>query len=265
MQEAINKLKIESRLRRAVENNELELHYQPQMNLYTGQIIGVESLLRWRDEELGQVPPDVFIPIAEEFGLIIPISEWVILEACRQARKWQDAYHNTIMMSVNISAVHFNGQDLEKVIAKSLKRTGLVPQRLELELTETSILQDPDLATKTLNAFKQMGLQISLDDFGTGYSSLSYLMKLPIDKLKIDKSFIQNIKADTSGASIVSAIIAMAHSLKLSVIAEGVELEEHMQLLRKMHCDMVQGYFIARPLPASEFEAMMADRLRRRA
>ena len=264
-EEAIHKLKIESRLRRAVENNELELHYQPQMNLSTGQIIGVESLLRWRDEELGQVSPEVFIPIAEEYGLIIPISEWVILEACRQARKWQDTYHSPIMMSVNISAVHFNGQDLESVIAKSLKRTGLDPQHLELELTETSILQDPDLATKTLNAFKQMGLQISLDDFGTGYSSLSYLMKLPIDKLKIDKSFIQHIKADTSGASIVSAIIAMAHSLKLSVIAEGVELEEHMQLLRKMHCDMVQGYFIARPMPASEFEAMMVDSLKLRA
>jgi diguanylate cyclase (GGDEF)-like protein len=264
-EEAMNKLKIESRLRRAVENNELELYFQPQMNLATGLIIGVESLLRWRDEELGQVSPVVFIPIAEEFGLIIPISEWVILEACRQARTWQDTYHHPLMMSVNISAVHFNGQDLEGVIAKSLKETGLDPQHLELELTETSILQDPDQATRTLIAFKQMGLQISLDDFGTGYSSLSYLMKLPIDKLKIDKSFIQHMKADTSGASIVSAIIAMAHSLELSVIAEGVELEEHMQLLRKMHCDMVQGYFIARPLPASEFEEMFADSLKRRA
>jgi diguanylate cyclase (GGDEF)-like protein len=264
-EEAMNKLKIESRLRRAVENNELELYFQPQMNLATGLIIGVESLLRWRDEELGQVSPEVFIPIAEEFGLIIPISEWVILGACRQARTWQDTYHHPLMMSVNISAVHFNGQDLEGVIAKSLKETGLDPQHLELELTETSILQDPDQATRTLIAFKQMGLQISLDDFGTGYSSLSYLMKLPIDKLKIDKSFIQHMKADTSGASIVSAIIAMAHSLELSVIAEGVELEEHMQLLRKMHCDMVQGYFIARPLPASEFEEMFADSLKRRA
>jgi diguanylate cyclase (GGDEF)-like protein len=264
-EEAINKLRIESRLRRAVENHELELYFQPQLNLSTGLITGVESLLRWRDEELGQVSPEVFIPIAEEFGLIIPISEWVILEACRQARKWQDTYHQSIIMSVNISAVHFNGQDLEGVIAKSLKETGLDPNHLELELTETSILQDPGLATRTLIAFKQMGLQISLDDFGTGYSSLSYLMKLPIDKLKIDKSFIQHIKADTSGASIVSAIIAMAHSLELSVIAEGVEQEEHMQLLRTMHCDMVQGYFIARPMPASEFEEMIVDSLKRRA
>lgn len=264
-EEAVYKLRIESRLRRAVENNELELYYQPQMNLATGMITGVESLLRWRDDELGQVSPDVFIPIAEEFGLIIPISEWVILEACRQARKWQDTHHQPIMMSVNISAVHFNGQDLEGVIARSLRQTGLDPQHLELELTETSILQDPDLATRTLVTFKQMGLQISLDDFGTGYSSLSYLMKLPIDKLKIDKSFIQHINTDTSGASIVSAIIAMAHSLDLSVIAEGVELEEHMQLLRKMHCDMVQGYFIARPMPASELEEMFAQSLKQRA
>ncbi len=264
-EEALQKLKIESRLRRAVENNDLELYFQPQMNLSTGQIIGVESLLRWHDEELGQVSPEVFIPIAEEFGLIIPISEWVIIEACRQARLWQNTYKQPVMISINISAVHFNGQDLEGVIAKSLKTTGLNPQHLELELTETSILQDPDLATRTLIAFKQMGLQISLDDFGTGYSSLSYLMKLPIDKLKIDKSFILHMKANTRSASIVSAIIAMAHSLDLTVIAEGVEQKEHMQLLRKMHCDMVQGYYIAQPLPASEFEKFLVDSLKQRA
>jgi diguanylate cyclase (GGDEF)-like protein len=264
-EEALSKLKIESRLRRAVENRGLELFFQPQISLSTGQITGVESLLRWHDEELGQVSPEVFVPIAEEFGLIIPISEWVIIEACRQARVWQNTYKQPLMMSINISAVHFNGQDLEGVIAKSLKATGLDPQHLELELTETSILQDPDLATRTLIAFKQMGLQISLDDFGTGYSSLSYLMKLPIDKLKIDKSFIQHMKADTSGASIVSAIIAMGHSLDLTVIAEGVEQEEHMQLLRKMHCDMVQGYYIAHPLPASEFEKMFVESLKQRA
>jgi len=264
-EEAVRKLRIESRLRRAVENNELELYYQPQMDLASGQITGVEALLRWRDAELGQVSPEVFIPIAEEYGLIIPISEWVIHQACQQARAWQDSYREPIMMSINISAVHFNGQDLEGVIARCLKQTGLEPQHLELELTETSILQDPDLAIRTLIAFKRMGLQISLDDFGTGYSSLSYLMKLPIDKLKIDKTFIQNMKPETRGASIVSAIIAMAHSLDLSVIAEGVEQEEHMQLLRKMHCDMVQGYFVAHPLPASEFEELMADMLKQRA
>jgi diguanylate cyclase (GGDEF)-like protein len=264
-EEAIRKLRIENRLRRAVENNELELYFQPQMNLSTGRISGVESLLRWRDAELGQVSPEVFIPIAEEYGLIVPISKWVIHEACRQAREWQDTYRDPIMMSINISAVHFNGNDLENVIAKSLRDTGLDPQYLELELTETSILQDPDLAINTLIAFKQMGLKVSLDDFGTGYSSLSYLMKLPLDKLKIDKSFILTMKPDTRGASIVSAIIAMAHSLGLSVIAEGVEKEEHMQLLRQMGCDLLQGYYIARPMPASEFEEILVDNMKRRA
>ncbi|UCC57021.1 MAG: EAL domain-containing protein [Gammaproteobacteria bacterium] len=263
--EAVRKLKIENRLRRAVENRELELYFQPQMNISTGQIIGVESLLRWRDAKLGQVSPEVFIPIAEEYGLIVPISKWVIHEACRQAREWQDTYDDPITMSINISAVHFNGNDLENVIAKSLRDTGLDPQYLELELTETSILQDPELAINTLTGFKRMGLRVSLDDFGTGYSSLSYLMKLPLDKLKIDKSFIQTMKSGTRGASIVSAIIAMAHSLDLSVIAEGVENDKHLQLLRQMHCDMVQGYHIARPMPASQFEEMFANTLKRRA
>jgi diguanylate cyclase (GGDEF)-like protein len=264
-EEAIRKLKIENRLRRAVENRELELFFQPQMNVSTGKITGVESLLRWRDAKLGNVSPDVFIPIAEEYGLIVPISKWVIHEACRQAREWQDTYHDPITMSINISAVHFNGYDLEDVIAKSLRDTGLDPQYLELELTETSILQDPELAIKTLTSFKRMGLRVSLDDFGTGYSSLSYLMKLPLDKLKIDKSFIQTMKGGTRGASIVSAIVAMAHSLDMSVIAEGVESDKHLQLLRQMHCDMVQGYHIARPMPASHFEEMFADTLKRRA
>jgi len=264
-EEAMRKLRIESRLRRAVENNDLELYFQPQMNLSTGRICGVESLLRWHDEELGQVSPEVFIPIAEEYGLIIPISEWVIHEACRQTREWHDAHRDPIMMSINISAVHFNGQDLKHVIKKNLKNTGLEPQYIELELTESSILQDPDKAARTLIGFKQMGLQISLDDFGTGYSSLSYLMKLPIDKLKIDKSFIMDMKPDTRGASIVSAIIAMAHSLDLSVIAEGVEQEEHLQLLRRMHCDLIQGYLIAQPLPAGEIEQLIIDNLKRRA
>ena len=262
---AVRKLLVENRLRRAVENNELELYFQPQMNLSTGLISGVESLLRWHDDQLGQISPEVFIPIAEEYGLIIPISEWVIHEACRKAREWHDKFHASITMSINISAVHFNGPDLESVIKESLSKTGLDPKYLELELTETSILQDPELATRTLIAFKKIGLQISLDDFGTGYSSLSYLTKLPIDKLKIDKSFIMNMKPDNKGMSIVSAIIAMAHSLNMMVIAEGVETTENMQLLRRMHCDMVQGYFIAHPMPAAEFEEMIADLLKRRA
>jgi len=262
---AIQKLLIESRLRCAVENNELELYYQPQMQLSSGLIVGVESLLRWHDEELGQISPEIFIPIAEEYGLIVPISKWVIQEASRQAEAWQVYNPDAFTLSINISAVHFNGHELESEIAENLKKHGLHPKYLELELTETSILQDPELAIKTLNALKEMGLQISLDDFGTGYSSLSYVMKLPIDKIKIDRSFIQNMENDTDGAAIVSAIIAMAHSLNLSVIAEGVEEEAHMQMLGRMECDIVQGFYLARPMPASDFEQVIISNLKRRA
>ena len=256
---AVHKLEIESRLRRAVENGELELYYQPQMNMATGRISGAESLLRWRDQKLGAISPEIFVPIAEEFGLIVPISEWVIKEACRQAVKWQTLYPHPINMSINVSAVHFNGKELESVVGQTLAQTGLNPGAIELELTETGILHDPDLAIATMQAFREMGVKLSLDDFGTGYSSLSYVMNLPIDKLKIDRSFIQNMESDKRGAAIVSAIIAMAHSLGLSVIAEGVEKEAHVQLLKTMHCDIVQGYFISHPLPAREFEQMMSS------
>ena len=262
---AVHKLEIESRLRRAVEKGELELYYQPQVDLATGNICGAESLLRWRDPELGAISPEVFVPIAEEYGLIVPISEWVIVQACRQASKWHTTCPNPITMSINVSAVHFNGQELESLVSRTLKQTGLDPASIELELTETGILHDPDLAIKTMAAFRDMGVRLSLDDFGTGYSSLSYVMNLPIDKLKIDRSFILNMEEDKRGAAIVSAIIAMAHSLGLSVIAEGVEKESHLQLLRTMHCDIVQGYYISHPLPADRFARFMTDPARRSA
>jgi diguanylate cyclase (GGDEF)-like protein len=261
----LEKLEIEGRLRRAVESNELELYYQPQMELATGRICGVESLLRWNDPELGQVPPDKFIPIAEEFGLIVPISEWIIHEACRQARQWRERYPEPITVSINISAIHFNGYNLESVIAEALQVAGLDPQYLDIELTETSILDDPDQAIKTLNGFKKMGLHVSLDDFGTGYSSLSYLMKLPLDKLKIDQSFIRCMGQNASGTAIVSAIIAMAHSLGLSVVAEGVEEESHVDLLREMRCDILQGYYIAKPMPLHRIENLLENNQKLRA
>ncbi|MGB5177717.1 MAG: EAL domain-containing protein [Gammaproteobacteria bacterium] len=259
-EESAEKLKIENRLRHALENNTLELHYQPQVNLVTGQISGVEALLRWEDPELGKVSPAVFVPIAEEYGLIVAISEWVINEACRRAQKWITTLNLTVTMSINISAVHFNGDTLESTIARALRASGLNPRHLELELTETSILQDLNQATETLETFKNMGLQLALDDFGTGYSSLSYLMKLPFDKLKIDQSFIFNLKAETKGTAIVAAIISMSHSLGMKVIAEGVEQQEHMQMLLQMHCDQVQGYYISRPLTADQFEDFVRHR-----
>ena len=259
-EESAAKLKIENKLRHALENNALELHYQPQVNLVTGQISGVEALLRWEDPELGKVSPAVFVPIAEEYGLIVEISEWVINEACRQAQRWQTTFNMPVTMSINISAVHFNGHNLESMIASALKSSGLNPGYLELELTETSILQDLNQATETLEIFKRMGLQLALDDFGTGYSSLSYLMKLPFDKLKIDQSFIFNLKKETKGTAIVAAIISMSHSLGMKVIAEGVEQKEHMQMLLQMHCDQVQGFYISRPMAAAKFEDFIRHR-----
>jgi len=261
-EQALLKLKIESRLRHAVENGELEIHYQPQVSLKTGMVTGAESLIRWRNGESGMIPPDVFIPIAEEYGLIIPISEWLIHEACRQAQEWLEMYNNPITIALNISAIHLNGRELSGLIMRTLNQTGYNPELLELELTETSILDNPELAIDMLGQLQDMGLQTSLDDFGTGYSSLNYLMRLPLNKLKIDRSFVQNLDKDTRGKAIVSAIIAMAHSLDLEVIAEGIEEASHLELLRKMQCDIVQGYYIARPMPAIEFEKIMATSLK---
>ncbi len=264
-EESAEKLKIENKLRHALENNALELYYQPQVNLVTGQVLGAEALLRWEDPELGKVSPSVFVPIAEEYGLIIEISEWVINEACRQAQRWITAFSMPFTMSINISAVHFNANNLESMIAHALKSSRLAPGHLELELTETSILRDLNQATETLHTFKCMGLQLALDDFGTGYSSLSYLMKLPFDKLKIDQSFILNLEKETKGTAIVAAIISMSHSLGMKVIAEGVEQEEHMQMLLQMRCDQVQGFYISRPMTAAGFEAFIRHRARQTA
>lgn len=261
-EESLFKLKIESKLRHAVENNELEMYYQPQVALATGEIAGAECLLRWKDEELGMVSPDVFIPIAEEYGLIIPFTEWLINDICTRAQAWSKEYAAHTTMAINISAIHFCGHDLEGLIYNTLQQTGFDPKRLVIELTETSVLQDPGLAIRTLGRIQSMGLQTSLDDFGTGYSSLNYLMQLPLDKLKIDRSFIVNMDKGEKGIAIVSAIIAMAHSLGLEVIAEGVEDESHIPLLRKMRCDIAQGYYIAHPMPAAEFELLLSSNSR---
>jgi diguanylate cyclase (GGDEF)-like protein len=266
-EEALYKVKIESKLRHALEKDELEVYYQPQMSFSTGRIIGAEALLRWKDEDLGMVPPDVFIPIAEEYGLIVAITEWLIHDICTQAQQWQERYKNPLTMAINISAVHFSGNGLVDLVRHTLNTTGYDPQFLEVELTETSVLQDPAVAINTLKELQAMGLKTSLDDFGTGYSSLNYLMQLPLNKLKIDRSFVVNMDVSVDenendkgkGTAIVSAIIAMAHSLDLEVIAEGVEEVAQLQLLRKLKCDIVQGYYIARPMPASEFEALVTS------
>jgi diguanylate cyclase (GGDEF)-like protein len=265
--EALFKVKIESKLRHALDKDELEVYYQPQMAFSSGRIIGAEALLRWKDEELGMISPEVFIPIAEEYGLIVAITEWVIHSVCKQAQQWKERYKNPLTMAVNISAVHFCGHGLEELVSRTLDATGYDPQFLEIELTETSVLLDPGMAISTLRNLQAMGLQTSLDDFGTGYSSLNYLMQLPLNKLKIDRSFVVNMDVSVDenendkgkGTAIVSAIIAMAHSLDLEVIAEGVEEVAQLQLLRKLKCDIVQGYYIARPMPASEFEKLVTS------
>ena len=266
-EEALYKVKIESKLRHALEKDELEMYYQPQVSFSTGRIIGAEALLRWKDEDLGMVPPDIFIPIAEEYGLIVAITEWLIHDICTQAQQWQERYKNPLTMAINISAVHFSGNGLIDLVRHTLKATGYDPQFLEVELTETSVLQDPTVAISTLKELQEMGLKTSLDDFGTGYSSLNYLMQLPLNKLKIDRSFVVNMDMSVDenesdkgkGTAIVSAIIAMAHSLDLEVIAEGVEEVAQLQLLRKLKCDIVQGYYIARPMPAAEFEQLVTS------
>ena len=253
----VERLRLESGLRHAVERNELYLVYQPQMDMATEGIIGVEALLRWQHPELGLVPPDRFISIAENSGLIVPIGEWVLRTACAQARKWQDEGLPAVPIAVNVSAVQFRQDGFRNLIKNVLRETGLPPQYLELELTESLLLTNADVMFSVLSELNKMGLQLAIDDFGTGYSSLSYLKQFPVKKLKIDRSFIKNVVLNQSDAAITTAIIGMAKSLGLKVIAEGVETEAQMSFLREHRCDEIQGYYFSKPITATE----VADKL----
>ena len=255
---AHERLALENKLRKALEKDELRLYYQPQLEASTGRIVGVEALLRWFDPDHGPIPPDTFIPIAENSGLIIPIGEWVIKEACRQAKAWQTAGVGKIVVSVNISAVQFARQNVPEVIHAALIESGLAPALLEAEITESVIMDQPERAVEQLSALKEQGISIALDDFGTGYSSFSYLHRFPIDTLKIDRSFISDICTETQHAEIVAAIIAMSHILKLRVVAEGIEDEDQLRLLTDKDCDLVQGFLFCRPLPANEIAQLLA-------
>ena len=245
------KMYLENELRKALENNEFILYYQPQFNLDTGKIVGVEALIRWQHPELGLISPLEFIPLAEETGLIIPIGEWVVKTACKQNKSWQEAGFPSIYVAVNVSAYQFQQNNFVENIKQVLKETKLDPQYLELEMTE-SIMQNIEQLTVVLNELKNIGIKLSLDDFGTGYSSLSVLKHLPIDTLKIDKSFVDDIIIDLNAAPIVKTIIAMAGNLKLNVIAEGVENKEQVDFLKQNKCNVGQGYFFSRPLPAED-------------
>lgn len=250
---ATERMLLESTMRRALERNEFFLVFQPQMELSSGRIAGFEALVRWRHPDLGVVPPAHFIPIAEETGLIVPLGEWVLTTACRQAVAWQQEGHAPLRVAVNVSARQFRQKNLGLRIEKILEETGLDPKLLELELTESAVMENPDEAILTLRLFKQMGITLSIDDFGTGYSSLSHLKHFPIDRLKIDRSFVRHVTRDQNDATIAEAIIALAHSMKLSVVAEGIEHNEQMQFMSHRRCDIMQGYYLSRPVSATEF------------
>jgi diguanylate cyclase (GGDEF)-like protein/PAS domain S-box-containing protein len=250
-------LTLETQLRQALENREFVLHYQPQLDLHEGGIIGVEALIRWNCPENGLISPVRFIPVAEDSGMIVPIGAWVIGEACRQARAWQDAGLPPFVVAVNLSAVQFRRPDLVNTVINALVLADLDSQWLELELTESILIQDAEATLDAVRRLKALGVRLSVDDFGTGYSSLTYLKRFAVDKLKIDQSFIRDLVTDPDDAAIVRAIIQMAHSLKLKTIAEGVENEELANLLRIFHCDEIQGYWFAKPMPADELEAFV--------
>ncbi|MEO7494044.1 MAG: EAL domain-containing protein, partial [Massilia sp.] len=258
-EEALERVRIESALRNALERNEFVLHYQPQVNLASGQIVGMEALIRWRHPELGMVSPVRFIGVAEETGLIVPIGAWVMRTACMQTKAWQDAGLGKLRVAVNLSARQFGAPNLIADIAAVLGASGLPPESLDIELTESLFMSDVNLAVELLHNMKTLGVNLSIDDFGTGYSSLSYLSRFPIDVLKIDRSFVADISHDVNDAAIVASIIALAHNLKLSVIAEGVETEAQLDYLRRQGCDEMQGYFFSRPLDAEQFEQLLRE------
>jgi EAL domain-containing protein (putative c-di-GMP-specific phosphodiesterase class I) len=250
--QVVERLTLENSLRPALDKKELFLMYQPQIDMTTGKVFGLEALLRWQHPELGLVPPDRFIRIAENSGLILPIGEWVLRTACSQTRKWQEEGLPDAIVAVNVSAIQFRQEGFCELIRRVLDETGLAAQYLELELTESLLLSSADMTFAVLKDLKAMGLKLAIDDFGTGYSSLSYLKHFPVSKLKIDRSFIRDVATNPDDAAITTAIISMAKSLHLKVIAEGVENEAQMSFLRAHQCDEIQGYYFSKPLMADE-------------
>jgi len=253
---AMERLFLEKNLRKALENKEFELHYQPKINLKTGQISGVEALLRWTNQELGQVSPSQFMPVAEETRLIIPIGQWVLGTACKQAHTWKEQGLPPCSMSVNLSVTQFTHPLLISDIKKVLDHTGIDPRDLGLEITESILMKDTALAVSTLNKLSDVGIKISIDDFGTGFFSLNYLKNLPIDFLKIDQAFVKNLEEPTN-AAITKTIVALAQSLKMKTIAEGVETEAQRNFLRELQCDEAQGYLFSNPLPANQITQLL--------
>jgi diguanylate cyclase (GGDEF)-like protein/PAS domain S-box-containing protein len=252
-----NKLQLESDLRAALTGSELQLYYQPQIRLSDNRIIGVEALLRWISRDKQAISPASFIPVAEETGLILPLSEWVIETACRQARLWQDEMEESLCMAINISPRHFRDESFSSRLKGIIEQTGINPQNIDIEITESLIMQDVDRSVDIMHNFKSLGGTVSIDDFGTGYSSLSYLKKFPLDKLKIDKSFVDEIDINPKDEGLAKSIITMGHGLGLTVVAEGVETRMQFEKLKELDCDIVQGYYFSRPLPADEMTLLL--------
>jgi diguanylate cyclase (GGDEF)-like protein len=253
------RLSLEGKLHKAIENEEFVLYYQPQVDIVSSRIKGMEALIRWQNPELGMVSPLDFIPVAEDMGLIIPIGEWVLKTACHQAKEWLDKGYQKLRIGVNLSAIQFQHTSLVEDIERILASSRLNPGYLELEITEGVMMHGEKSTLNTLSELKDMGIKIAVDDFGTGYSSLGYLRRYPLDRLKIDKVFIDNLTSNSNDRAIVEAIISVSRALSLDVIAEGVETKEQLATLRSMNCDEIQGYFFSKPLPADKFEKMLKD------
>ncbi|MFN2581565.1 MAG: putative bifunctional diguanylate cyclase/phosphodiesterase, partial [Candidatus Dormibacteria bacterium] len=257
---ALQRIALEHGLRKALPQGELSMHYQPIFDLRANCITGMEALMRWQHPDLGAIPPSVFIPLAEAIGVAVPMGMWALRTACEQAKSWHDAGFRNLTLAVNLSVCQLQQPDLVSFVRSTLQETGLPARMLELEITESSAMQSPETSIKTLYDLKKLGIRISLDDFGTGHSSLSYLKSFPIDTLKIDQSFVRDINTDPDTAAIVTAIIAMGHSLRLKVIAEGVELTEQANFLRRCSCDQMQGFLIQPPVAAHDFLALLRER-----
>lgn len=252
-QRAARRLFVINGLRQALKNQEFELYYQPKFNLVSGQVSGVEALIRWNEPKLGLIYPESFIDIAEESGLIVPIGQWIVAEACRQVKQWHEAGLAIVPVAVNVSAAEFYHKKYLTGVASTLKKTGLNPSLLELELTESVLMDDAESSAEVLHAIKLMGVSLAIDDFGTGYSSLSYLKRFPINTLKIDQTFVRNITTDMDDATIVGAVIGMGKNLNQKVIAEGIETEQQLAFLKSLQCDEGQGYLFSHPLTAGDF------------
>jgi EAL domain-containing protein (putative c-di-GMP-specific phosphodiesterase class I) len=256
---ALEMLRLENDLHRAIERDELLLYYQPKMDLATNSIVGMESLIRWQRPVVGLVPPMKFIPLAEASGLIIPIGRFVLRAACMQLEIWRAAGLPSLCCAINVSTRQLEHQDFVADVRSIVEQAGLDPRCFEIEITESAIMRDPEKAIRILNELKDHGFKISIDDFGTGYSSLSYLKRLPLSSLKIDISFVRNILTNSNDEVIVRTIVAMAHSLNLTTIAEGVETEQQCALLKQLGCDEIQGYLLSPPVPAEKYPSLLAD------